>query len=175
MLVLLQKKIERFWDRFLRLESLSLFNALQFDLIDFMRNSRIIVTKGDDFNLNKLNIGTTISGDIIVTRLIGKIKTDDVYEWFNGFERVCQQFISEGRKYKLLVDRKGYTPDHFSVQKVWKDKFFNETILNHSKAIAFLLEEGEILNYLQQSNTKESIKFFDDYEQAFLWLNEYPR
>ncbi|MED2187131.1 STAS/SEC14 domain-containing protein [Bacillus wiedmannii] len=138
-----------------------------------MRDSRIIVTKGDDFRLSKLNIGTTVSGDIIVTRLIGKIKTDDVYEWFNRFEQVCQQFISEGQKYKLLVDRKGYTPDHFSVQKVWKDKFFNETILNHSKAIAFLLEEGEILNYLQQSNTKESVKFFDDYEQAFLWLNEY--
>ncbi|MBH0349712.1 hypothetical protein ABB03_25080 [Bacillus thuringiensis] len=124
--------------------------------------------------MSKLNIRTTVSGDIIVTRLIGKIKTDDVYEWFNGFEQVCQQFISEGRKYKLLVDRKGYIPDHFSVQKVWKEKFFNETILNHSKAIAFLLEEGQIMNYLQQSNTKESIKFFDDYRQAFLWLNEYP-
>ncbi|MCC2390689.1 STAS/SEC14 domain-containing protein [Bacillus pacificus] len=134
----------------------------------------MIVAKGDDFRLSKLNIRTTVSGDIIVTRLIGKIKTDDVYEWFNGFEQVCQQFISEGRKYKLLVDRKGYIPDHFSVQKVWKEKFFNETILNHSKAIAFLLEEGEIMNYLQQSNTKESVKFFDDYRQAFLWLNEYP-
>ncbi|MFP3380070.1 STAS/SEC14 domain-containing protein [Bacillus sp. SIMBA_069] len=140
-----------------------------------MRDSRIIVTKGDDFRLSKLNISTTVSGDIIVTRLIGKIKTDDVYEWFNGFEQVCQQFISEGRKYKLLVDRKGYIPDHFSVQKAWKEKFFNETILNHSKAIAFLFEEGEILNYLQQSNTKKYVKFFDDYEQAFLWLNEYSR
>ncbi|MDW3036009.1 STAS/SEC14 domain-containing protein [Bacillus pacificus] len=139
-----------------------------------MRYFCIIVAKGDDFRLSKLNIRTTVSGDIIVTRLIGKIKTDDVYEWFNGFEQVCQQFISEGRKYKLLVDRKGYIPDHFSVQKVWKEKFFNETILNHSKAIAFLLEEGEIMNYLQQSNTKESVKFFDDYRQAFLWLNEYP-
>ncbi|HDR7254393.1 TPA: STAS/SEC14 domain-containing protein [Bacillus pacificus] len=139
-----------------------------------MRYFCIIVAKGDDFRLSKLNIRTTVLGDIIVTRLIGKIKTDDVYEWFNGFEQVCQQFISEGRKYKLLVDRKGYIPDHFSVQKVWKEKFFNETILNHSKAIAFLLEEGEIMNYLQQSNTKESVKFFDDYRQAFLWLNEYP-
>lgn len=139
-----------------------------------MRYFCIIVAKGDDFRLSKLNIRTTVSGDIIVTRLIGKIKTDDVYEWFNGFEQVCQQFISEGRKYKLLVDRKGYIPDHFSVQKVWKEKFFNETILNHSKAIAFLLEEDEIMNYLQQSNTKESVKFFDDYRQAFLWLNEYP-
>lgn len=139
-----------------------------------MRYFCIIIAKGDDFRLSKLNIRTTVSGDIIVTRLIGKIKTDDVYEWFNGFEQVCQQFISEGRKYKLLVDRKGYIPDHFSVQKVWKEKFFNETILNHSKAIAFLLEEGQIMNYLQQSDTKESIKFFDDYRQAFLWLNEYP-
>ncbi|KAB2440898.1 STAS/SEC14 domain-containing protein [Bacillus luti] len=138
-----------------------------------MRFFLIIVTKGDDFKLRKPNISTTVSGDIIITHLTGKIKIDDVYEWFNGFEQVCQQFISEGRKYKLLVDRKGYTPDHFSVQKVWKDKFFNETILNHSKAIAFLLEEGEILNYLQQSNTKESVKFFDDYEQSFIWLDGY--
>ncbi|MDR4983942.1 STAS/SEC14 domain-containing protein [Bacillus cereus] len=139
-----------------------------------MRFFRIIVNKGDDSKLSKLNISTTVSGDIVVTRLIGKIKIEDVYEWFNHFEQVCQQFISEGRKYKLLVDRKGYTPDHFSVQKVWKEKFFNEKILNHSKAIAFLLEEGEIVNYLQQSNTKESVGFFDDYEQAFIWLNEYP-
>ncbi|MGX5675364.1 STAS/SEC14 domain-containing protein [Bacillus toyonensis] len=145
-----------------------------FIFIDFIRISRIIVTKGDDSKLSKQNISTTVSGDLIVTHLIGQIKTEDVYEWFNDFEQVCQQFISGGRKYKLLVDRKGYTPNHFSVQKVWKDKFFNETILNHSKAIAFLLEEGEILNYLQQSNTKESVEFFDDYEQALIWLNEYP-
>lgn len=109
--------------------------------------------------MSKRNISTTVSGDLIVTHLIGKIETDDVNEWFKGFETVCQQFISEGRKYKLLVDRKGYTPNHFSVQKAWKDKFFNENILNHSKAIAFLLEEGEIMNYLQQSNTKESVSF----------------
>ncbi len=62
----------------------------------------------------------------------------------------------------------------FLFKKVWKEKFFNETILNHSKAIAFLLEEGEIMDYLQQSNTKESVRFFDDYEQALIWLNEYP-
>ena len=124
--------------------------------------------------MSKQNISTIVSGDLIVTHLIGQINTEDVYEWFNDFEQVCQQFISEGRKYKVLVDRKGYTPNHFSVQKVWKDKFFNETILNHSKAIAFLLEEGEILKYLQQSNTKESVEFFDDYEQALNWLNEYP-
>jgi len=124
--------------------------------------------------LSKQNISTIVSGDLIVTHLIGQINTEDVYEWFNDFEQVCQQFISEGRKYKLLVDRKGYTPNHFSVQKVWKEKFFNETILNHSKAIAFLLEEGEILKYLQQFNTKESVEFFDDYEQALNWLNEYP-
>lgn len=124
--------------------------------------------------MSEQNISTTVSGNIIVTHLIGKIKTDDVNEWFNGFEKVCQQFISEGRQYKLLVDRKGYTPDHFSVQKAWKDKFFNETILNHSMAIAFLLEEGEIMNYLQESNTKESVNFFDNYDEAFIWLNEYP-
>ncbi|HDR8031822.1 MULTISPECIES: hypothetical protein [Bacillus] len=124
--------------------------------------------------MSKQNISTIVSGDLIVTHLIGQINTEDVYEWFNDFEQVCQQFISEGRKYKVLVDRKGYTPNHFSVQKVWKDKFFNETILDHSKAIAFLLEEGEILKYLQQSNTKESVEFFDDYEQALIWLNEYP-
>ncbi|MDA1777151.1 STAS/SEC14 domain-containing protein [Bacillus cereus group sp. BY9-3LC] len=124
--------------------------------------------------MSKQNISTIVSGDLIVTHLIGQIKTKDVYKWFNDFEQACQQFISEGRKYKLLVDRKGYTPNHFSVQKVWKEKFFNETILNHSKAIAFFLDEGEILKYLQQSNTKESVEFFDDYEQALIWLNEYP-
>ncbi|MGE7823197.1 STAS/SEC14 domain-containing protein [Paenibacillus sp. NPDC093718] len=142
--------------------------------MDFIISLRIIETKGDDSTLNDKDISTVVNGDLIVTHLIGKINTDDVIEWFNGFENSCQQFIGKGLKYKLLVDRKGYTPNHFSVQKVWKEKFFNDTILNHSKAIAFLLEEGEIMNYLQQSNTKESVKFFDDYEQALNWLNNYP-
>lgn len=65
-----------------------------FILIDFMRFLRIIVTKGDGSKLSKQNISTTVSGDLIVTHLIGKINTADVYEWFNGFEQVCQQFIS---------------------------------------------------------------------------------
>ena len=124
--------------------------------------------------MNVRRINTTVSGDVIVTHLVGQINTEDVHEWFECFEQACQPFISEGRKFKLLVDRKGYTPDHYSVQKVWRDKFFNGTILNHSKAVAFLLEEGEILNHLQQSNTKESVAFFDDYEQAVMWLKDYP-
>ena len=61
-----------------------------------MRFFLIIVFKGDDSKMSKQNISTTVSGDLIVTHLIGKIKTEDVYEWFNGFEQVCQQFISEG-------------------------------------------------------------------------------
>ncbi len=48
-------------------------------------------------------------------------------------------------------------------------------MLKHSKAIAFLLEKGEIMNHLKQSNTKESVEFFDNYEQAFKWLVEYSK
>lgn len=124
--------------------------------------------------MSNQNISTTVSGDVIVTCLTGRVSTEDVHEWFEGFEQVCRQVIADGRKFKLLVDRKGYTPDHFSVQRAWKDKFFDESILNHSIAIAFLLEEGEILNHLQQSNTKDSVQFFDDEEQAMIWLEAYP-
>jgi len=123
--------------------------------------------------LNTAHISTTCTGNVIVTQLTGRITTADVATWFQGFEAACQSFIAEGRTYKLLVDRKGYTPDHFSVQKEWKDKFFNETLLSHSKAIAFLMEAGEILAHLQQSNTKESVKFFEDYGEAIAWLNAY--
>lgn len=91
----------------------------------------IIIKEGDDPKLIQNNISTTVSGDLIITHLTGKIKTDDVNEWFNGFERACLKFICEDRKYKLLVDRKGYTPDHFTVQKAWKDKFFNKNIMTH--------------------------------------------
>jgi len=119
------------------------------------------------------NVKTEVSGDLIITHLIGNINIEDINDWFNGFELVCQEFISEGRQYRLLVDRKGYTPDHFSVQKEWKEKFFHEIILTHSKAIAFLLEEGEILNYLKQSNAIESVEFFDNYEQAIKWLRDF--
>ncbi|WP_167444829.1 STAS/SEC14 domain-containing protein [Lysinibacillus capsici] len=135
----------------------------------------MIETEGDDSKLIVKNVNTEVSGDIIVTHLIGQIKIQDVNDWFNDFEKVCQQFISEGREYKLLVDRKGYTPDHFSVQKEWKDKFYNKTMLKHSKAIAFLLEEGEIMNHLKKSNTKKSVEFFDNYELAFKWLVEYSK
>lgn len=124
--------------------------------------------------MNNHNISTTASGDVIITRLVGRISTEDVNEWFDGFGQVCRQHIADGRKFKLLVDRQGYIPDHFSVQKAWKDKFFDESILNHSKAIAFLLEEGGILKHLQQTNTKESVRFFDDYEQALTWLKADP-
>jgi hypothetical protein len=55
--------------------------------------------------LNEKNISTVVTGDLIVTHLIGKIDVDDVNEWFNGFEKSCQQLIGKGLKYKLLVDR----------------------------------------------------------------------
>jgi hypothetical protein len=37
--------------------------------------------------------------------------------------------------------------------------------------MALLIEEGETMNYLRQSNPKESVKFFDNYEDAFKWLS----
>ncbi|HDR5193641.1 TPA: STAS/SEC14 domain-containing protein, partial [Bacillus anthracis] len=33
--------------------------------------------------MSKQNISTIVSGDLIVTHLIGQINTEDVYEWFN--------------------------------------------------------------------------------------------
>jgi uncharacterized Fe-S cluster-containing radical SAM superfamily protein len=124
--------------------------------------------------LNGRDTSTTISGDLIITRLTGKINLNDVNDWFIGFEQSCQQFINNHLKYKLLIDRKGYTPDHFSVQKQWKEKFFNESILIQCKAMVFLLEEGEIMNQLKQSNTKESVEFFSNYADSIDWLNAYP-
>lgn len=69
------------------------------------------------------NVNTEVSGDIIITHLIGQIKIEDVNDWFNDFEKICQQFISEGREYKLLVDRKGYIPDIFLFKKNGKISF----------------------------------------------------
>ncbi|GBF71889.1 hypothetical protein PA598K_00102 [Paenibacillus sp. 598K] len=123
--------------------------------------------------MNTAHISTTCTGGVIVTQLTGRITIADVAAWFQGFEAACQSFIAEGRSYKLLVDRQGYTPDHFSVQKEWKDKFFNETLLSHSAAIAFVMEAGEILTHLQQSNTKESVRFFEAHDEAIAWLNGY--
>ncbi len=54
------------------------------------------------FRLSKLNVSTTVSGDIIVTRLIGKIKTDDVYEWFNGFEQVLSAIYFRGTEIQIV-------------------------------------------------------------------------
>ncbi|WP_445479751.1 STAS/SEC14 domain-containing protein [Lysinibacillus irui] len=119
------------------------------------------------------NISTSISKDIIITNLTGFITLADVNTWFNSFEKTCYSFIREGKKYKLLVNRKGYTPEHFSVQKLWKDKFFSNNILENTIAVAFLLEEGDILIHLKQTNTKGNVMFSSNYDQLFYWLTKY--
>ncbi|ALC85204.1 hypothetical protein AM499_04755 [Bacillus sp. FJAT-22090] len=119
------------------------------------------------------NISTSISEDIIITNLTGYITTTDVNTWFNSFEKTCHSFINQEKKYKLLVNRKGYTPEHFSVQKLWKDKFFSEIILENTIAIAFLLEEGDIINHLENSNTKDNVVFSSNYDQLIDWLITY--
>jgi len=114
--------------------------------------------------LNVKNISTSISEDIIITNLTGFITLADVNTWFNSFEKTCYSFIRQGKKYKLLVNRKGYTPEHFSVQKLWKDKLFSNNILENIIAVAFLLEEGDILIHLEQSNTKDNVMFSSNYD-----------
>ncbi len=105
--------------------------------------------------------------------MTGHISTTDVNTWFDSFEKTCYSFISQGKKYKLLVNRKGYTPEHFSVQKLWKDKFFSNNILDNIIAVAFLLEEGDILNHLENSNNKNNVLFSSNYDQSIDWLNVY--
>lgn len=95
---------------------------------------------------------------------------EDVNKWFNSFERTCHSFIKQGKKYKLFVNRKGYTPEHFSIQKSWKERFFSTEILNHTIAVAFLLDDGHILDHLNQTNTKKNVKFSNDYDQLMDWI-----
>jgi len=123
--------------------------------------------------LNVNNISTFISKDMIITNLTGYISIGDVSMWFDSFEQTCKVFINKGKKFKLLVNRKGYTPEHFSVQKLWKDKFFSNEILENAIAIAFLLDEGDILDHLNQSNTKKNIRFSNDYDHLIDWITNY--
>ncbi|QUG43692.1 STAS/SEC14 domain-containing protein [Psychrobacillus sp. INOP01] len=123
--------------------------------------------------MNIKDLSTTIYEDIIITNLTGYISITDVNTWFNSFEKTCYSFIGQGKKYKLLVNRKGYTPEHFSVQKLWKDKFFSNNILENVIAVAFLLEEGDILSHLEHTNTKDNVKFSSNYDQLFDWLSAY--
>lgn len=105
--------------------------------------------------------------------MTGFITLVDVNTWFESFEKTCSSFTRKGKKYKLLVNRKGYIPEHFSVQKLWKDKFFSNNILENSIAVAFLLEEGDILIHLEQSNTKDNAMFSSNYDQLIYWLTHY--
>ena len=123
--------------------------------------------------MNVNNISTFISKDMIITNLTGYISIGDVSMWFDSFEQTCKVFINKGKKFKLLVNRKGYTPEHFSVQKLWKDKFFSNEILENAIAIAFLLDEGDILDHLNQSNTKKNIRFSNDYDHLIDWITNY--
>lgn len=125
------------------------------------------------FILNVKNTSTSVSEDIIITNLTGFITNADVNLWFKAFEESCQKFIKKGKKYKLLVNRKGYTPEHFTVQKLWKEKFFSAAILDNTIAIAFLMEDGDILNHLIQSNTKDNVIFSSNYDQMFEWISNY--
>ncbi len=110
---------------------------------------------------------------MIITNLTGYISTADVSMWFDSFEQTCNVFINQGKKFKLLVNRKGYTPEHFAVQKLWKDKFFSNGILENTIAIAFLLDEGDILDHFNQSNTKKNIRFSSNYDDLIDWINNY--
>jgi len=123
--------------------------------------------------LNVKNVSTSISEDIIITNLTGYITLADVNTWFNSFEKTCYSFIKQDKKFKLLVNRKGYTPEHYSVQKLWKDKLFSNNILENSIAVAFLLEEGDILIHLEKSNTKGNVMFSSNYNQLIDWLTNY--
>ncbi|KGR80624.1 hypothetical protein [Ureibacillus sinduriensis] len=123
--------------------------------------------------MNVKDISTSIFEDIIITNLTGFITLADVNTWFISFERTCYSFIKQGKKYKLLVNRKGYTPEHFSVQKLWKDNFFTNNILENTIAVAFLLEDGDILIHLEQSNTKDNVMFSSNYDQLINWLTKY--
>ncbi|MGY3185960.1 STAS/SEC14 domain-containing protein [Lysinibacillus sp. TE18511] len=123
--------------------------------------------------MNVKNVSTSISEDIIITNLTGYITLADVNTWFNSFEKTCYSFIKQDKKFKLLVNRKGYTPEHYSVQKLWKDKLFSNNILENSIAVAFLLEEGDILIHLEKSNTKGNVMFSSNFEQLIDWLTNY--
>ena len=123
--------------------------------------------------MNVKNVSTSISEDIIITNLTGYITLADVNTWFNSFEKTCYSFIKQDKKFKLLVNRKGYTPEHYSVQKLWKDKLFSNNILENSIAVAFLLEEGDILIHLEKSNTKGNVMFSSNYNQLIDWLTNY--
>jgi len=123
--------------------------------------------------LNVKNVSTSISEDIIITNLTGYITLADVNTWFNSFEKTCYSFIKQDKKFKLLVNRKGYTPEHYSVQKLWKDKLYSNNILENSIAVAFLLEEGDILIHLEKSNTKGNVMFSSNFEQLIDWLTNY--
>jgi len=123
--------------------------------------------------LNVKNVSTSIFEDIIITNLTGYITLADVNTWFNSFEKTCYSFIKQDKKFKLLVNRKGYTPEHYSVQKLWKDKLFSNNILENSIAVAFLLEEGDILIHLEKSNTKGNVMFSSNYNQLIDWLTNY--
>jgi len=123
--------------------------------------------------LNVKNVSTSISEDIIITNLTGYITLADVNTWFNSFEKTCYSFIKQDKQFKLLVNRKGYTPEHYSVQKLWKDKLYSNNILENSIAVAFLLEEGDILIHLEKSNTKGNVMFSSNFEQLIDWLTNY--
>ncbi|WOD65278.1 STAS/SEC14 domain-containing protein (plasmid) [Niallia taxi] len=123
--------------------------------------------------MNVNNTSTSISKDMIITNLTGYISIIDVDMWFDSFEQTCNVFINQGKKFKLLVNRKGYTPEHFFVQKMWKDKFFSNDLLENTIAIAFLLDEGVILDHFNQSNTKKNIRFSSDYDHLVNWITNY--
>ena len=123
--------------------------------------------------LNVKKLSTPIYEDIIITNLTGYISITDVNTWFNSFEKTCYSFISQEKKYKLLVNRKGYIPEHESAYEDRIAKFFSNNILENIIAVACLLEEGDILSHLEHANTKDNVIFSSNYDQLIDWLSDY--
>lgn len=119
------------------------------------------------------NLNTVKENDLVTTHLTGKISVDDVNQWYDEFISVCQPLLDHGQKFKLLVDRLPYQAEHFNVQKVWREKFFNNSILKQCSAIAFVFESGDVISHLKDTYTTDKVQFFNDYSEAQLWITNF--
>ncbi|QOS80438.1 STAS/SEC14 domain-containing protein [Paenibacillus sp. JNUCC31] len=119
------------------------------------------------------NLSTVKEHDLVITHLTGNISVDDVNHWYDDFISVCQPLLDNGQKFKLLVNRLPYQAEHFTVQKTWREKFFNDSLLKQCNAIAFVIESGDVMSHLKETYTSEKVQFFNDYSEAHQWITNF--
>lgn len=122
------------------------------------------------------NTHTTVADDnIVISHLTGHLSITDIDKWYEEFERVCFDFIDNGKPFRLLMNRNPYTVSDIQVRPYWRQKFFHDKITSSYEAFALVLSDAEIVKSYKENNQYDYVDFFLDFDKAYEWLKNFKK